>query len=151
MTTLAIIEFVRDHAGLVTAFVGTLLTFIGLMLATHWSIVSNKLKALEDADGALTARVGTVEVTLAEYKEHIGAGDKMFKQLMDRVETHMTEEEDQVWGGMRDLGKQISSMHEDNLKAHAAIVERLVRVETKLPNGELARLTAMIERLVGKV
>jgi hypothetical protein len=142
--------FIANNPGITAAFIGLLITGLITLVASYWAMIASRLKSLEATDSKLEERVHEVETTLGKYEEHVGAGDKMFAQLMARVERHMTEEEDQVWGGMRELGNKLSMIHEDNLKAHTAIVERLAKVETKLPNGELQEVLEIVRGLRGR-
>ena len=146
----AITTFIAANPGITAAFVGVLLSGLVMLIASYWTIIARRLDKLEHTDASIDNRVKEVEATLVRYEEHVGAGDAMFKQLMARVERHMTEEEDQVWGGMKELGNKMGIIHEDNLKAHAAIVERIARMESKLPNGELAKLMGLVQTLVDR-
>lgn len=142
-----LMAFVTEHPGVALAVIGGLFSLIVSLIAAYWKMIANRLDKLEETDAQLSGRVKDVEETLVEYKEHIGAGDAMFKQLMDRVERHMTEEEDQVWSGITDLSNKLSAIHEDNLKAHTVIVERLAKVEAKMPNGQLNEVLDLVRKL----
>jgi hypothetical protein len=147
LTNLLLVNFVRDYPGAAAWMLAGLLGLIVTLVGGYYWIVSSELKKLSDRDEDMGKRLVDVEKTLEKYEEHVGAGDKMFAALMARVERHMTEEEDQVWGGMRELGVRLGQIHEDNLKAHATIVERLAKVETKIPNGEMAELLGLVRSM----
>jgi hypothetical protein len=147
LTNLLLVNFVKDYPGAAAWMLAGLLGLIVTLVGGYYWIVSSELKKLSDRDEEMGKRLVDVEKELKKYEEHVGAGDIMFKQLMDRVERHMTEEEDQVWGGMRELGVRLSQIHEDNLKAHALIVERLAKVETKIPNGEMIEILGLVRGL----
>ena len=151
IATLAFVTFISNNPGFAAWLIGGLFAIIGALVASYWIMISSRLTALETVDHEIEERVSNVEVAIGKYEEHIGAGDRMFKQLMDRVERHMTEEEDQVWTGMSKLSDKLGEIHEDNLKAHASIVERLVKVESRLPNGELGKIQALVKEIAAKV
>lgn len=154
-------SFIAEHSELVTWIIGGLIAVIGSLISGFWFIVSQRLEKLEEADERLAARVSEVEISLEGYKEHIGAGDAALEKLFARVEKHMTEEEDQVWGGMDGLKTQLNLMQLENQKAHAEIINhfgpRLAAVETSvariekgLPNGELKEALAILRELKGR-
>jgi hypothetical protein len=145
---LLVTVFIANHPGVVAAFIGALITLLGVLMGGYAAFIGSRLKDLENADDRLDSRVGSVETTLSRYEEHVGAGDRIMRELADRVEKHMTEEEDKVWTGIIKLGDRLTDMHTDNMAAHQTIVERLAKVETKIPNGELTRLIDMVQGLI---
>lgn len=124
--------FISSHPGVVAAFIGLLLSAVGTLVLGYWAWVGKRLEKLETTDAHLEERVGTVEEELVKYAEHVGAGDKIFGRLQTSI---------------GELSGKLSSIHEDNLKAHTTIVERLARVETKMPNGELAEVLRIVKGL----
>lgn len=149
--TLAFITFITNNPGFAAWLIAGLFTIIGGLILAYWTMIASRLSKLEETDAKLGDRVAGVEQTLKGYEEHVGAGDKLFKTLMDRVERHMTEEEDQVWSGINKLSDKLIQIHEDNLSAHALITERLTRVEAKMPNGELGKLASVVDQIAKKV
>jgi chromosome segregation ATPase len=119
------------------------------------------------------AKVEVVKVEVAEYKAHVGVGDAELHSLKARIEAHMTEEEAVVWSGMKSLGEKLSALQVENVTAHAAIIEKgheqrldigqrvsaleaqqheimgkVESIEGKLPNGDTARLTKLLEAVL---
>jgi hypothetical protein len=145
-----VIAFIRENPGVVAWLVGGLFTLILTVVGAYWGLIASRLSKLEEADLSLANRVGEVEVTLGRYEEHVGAGDQLLKKLAERIERHMNEEEDKVWNGIGNLTNQLSQMQKENLEAHAFLTERLVRVETKMPNGQLDKMVQMLQVLTDR-
>lgn len=135
ITVFAVISFISSHPGVVAAIVGVLVTLIGALIGGYWGFIGQELRKLKDADIQLRDRVGDVELTLRGYEEHVGAGDKMLSELR---------------GGFTHLDTRLAQMHTDNITAHSAIVERLAKVETRMPNGELTTLVNMVQALINR-
>jgi hypothetical protein len=150
LTLLAVINFITTNPGITAAFIGLLLTLIGVLMGGYAAFIGSRLRELEEADEKLIYRVSMVEVCLGKYEEHVGAGDKILRELAARVERHMTEEEDKVWTGITKLNDRLIEIHTDNMEAHRMIGERLARVENRMPNGELSRITTMLESLISQ-
>lgn len=116
------------------------------------------------------AKVEIVKVQVAEYKAHVGIGDTELRSLKIRIEEHMAEEEKVIWTGMKSLDQKLAAMQLENISAHAAIIEKgheqrldiaqrvsslevqqreiigkIESVESKMPNGDTARLTKLLE------
>jgi hypothetical protein len=130
--SLLIINFISNNPGITAAFIGLLLTGLFTLVGTYWAMISRRLDKLEATDEGISKRVQDVEETLVQYKEKVGAGETMFQSLTS---------------GIHNLSTKMGVMHEDNLKAHTLIVERLARVETKLPNGQLQEVLDIVKGL----
>lgn len=144
------VTFIANNPGVAATVGATLVSIIVGLVAAYWKIVAGRLDKLEQTDAKLVGEIGALTTRVERYEEHVGAGDKILEKLMTRVERHMTEEEDQVWNGITELSNKLTTIHQDNLLAHSAIVERLAKVEAKMPNGELTRLVGMVQSLLDK-
>ena len=147
---LLFITFIKDNPGFIAWLVGGLFTVIFATIGAYWGLIASRLNKLEATDANLAARVGEVEVTLGRYEEHVGTGDLLLRQIGERIDHHMTAEEDKVWSGIDNLANQLSEMQKENLQAHAYLTERLTRVETKMPNGQLDKMLQMLQVLTDR-
>jgi len=144
----AFVNFLAANPGFAAWLIGGLFAVIAAMIAAYWGYMRSKIEHLETTDQDLVRRVETTEKTLEAYKEHVGAGDKVLQEMSARVSKHMDEEEEKVWGHMRVVSTKISDMQVENVEAHASLTERLVRVESKIPNGQLDKMLCLIKELV---
>lgn len=127
-------------------------------------------KAISDRVEEVDIKVEAVKAQVSEYKTHVGIGDAEMHALKTQIEAHMTEEETVVWSGMKNLGDKLTAIQVENVNAHAAIIEKghqqridiaervssleaqqrailskVESIENKLPNGDSARLTKLLE------
>lgn len=132
---LGITTFIAANPGITAAFVGLLITAIVGLVGSYWAMIASRLKTLEATDNRLEQRVHEVETTLARYEEHVGAGDKMTAQFVT---------------SLNNLSAKLDKIHTDNQAAHSTTAERLAKVETRMPNGELLKLVGMVQTLISR-
>ena len=155
---LAFVTFIAANAGFVAWFIGGLLSIMAVLLVSAYKLVYSQMGELKVVDSALEARVGVVEKKLAAIEPNVGAGERALQALNARIEKHMTEEEQQVWAGIRALGNKLNEIQVENVEAHAQIVteygERLAKIETrmesiqsKMPNGQITEMLALLKKL----
>lgn len=74
--------------------------------------------------------------------------------IKNRIEAHITREEDLVWNKIDERFTHIECRiqeYQDKANArHEDVIQRLVRVENKIPNGELKRMANLLEQLVNR-
>lgn len=130
-----LMTFVSEHPGMALTFMGALISGLAALVGGYWKMIAGRLDKLEATDAALGDRVHEVEERLAQYQEHIGAGDNMLTKLENSIEG---------------LAKDLKLYHGDNLTAHTLIVERLAKVEAKMPNGQLDEILRIVKNLDGR-
>lgn len=68
--------------------------------------------------------------------------------IAKRLERHVGEETEEMWEKVDEIKDLVRQGQILNTEGHAVLGERLARMETKLPNGELIAMRSMLETLV---
>lgn len=65
-----------------------------------------------------------------------------------RLEKHTGEETEGMWEKVDEIKDLVRQSQILNTEGHAQIGERIARIESRLPNGELAEIKAMVSALM---
>jgi chromosome segregation ATPase len=194
-------DFIRDHPTIVAWALGLLLslvvaeaTLLGAWIRSKFEDVKDQIRVhRQHVDenhahienrivgcgeenkkrlGRIEDRLDDAEKDLVEYREHVGAGEDELRRMNARVEKHMTEEETQVWGAMREIQKSLADMKVENVEAHgniiagrtqlvaevAALGARITTMEPKVsdlhrerPNGELRMILSSLQQVLDRL
>jgi len=122
---LGITAFIASNPGLIAWLLGVLFTALAGMSGTYYKIIYKRL-------GVLGVRVSEVERTLLAMP-----GREAVAQLGN---------------GIDDLKEQMRAMQLENIEAHGKIVsdhgQRLARIESRMPNGELTEMLRLLRSMV---
>lgn len=155
---LAFVSFIAANPGFVAWLIGGLVSTLAILILGAYKLIYQRIGDLEKVDASISTRVAHVEVRLAAIEPNVGAGQEALNALRARIERHMTEEEDQVWSGIRSLSDKLSEIALENVAAHGRIEsehgQRLATIETQmeavkrgLPNGDIKEMLAILKRL----
>lgn len=83
-----------------------------------------------------------------------GALGLYVRAIKNRIENHIDREEDLVWRKIDDKFTQIedkfSTFQDRADERHTQLIQRLTAVESKIPNGELKRMSRLLQELVDR-
>lgn len=162
---LGLVNFIASNPGFAAWAFGVLLSMLAALLLGGYKLIYQQMGELKLVDAAVERRVGIVEMRLASIEPNVGAGQQALNVLTARIEKHMTDEEDQVWAGIRSLTNKLAEIQVENVEAHAEIkgqmderlshsIERLAKIETrmetiqsKMPNGQIQEMLTLLKKL----
>ena len=133
LTILAFTTFIANNPGFVAVLIGALFSIISALLVVFWQVLSKQIGGLQATDDKVIKRLEDAERLL----------EKVQSSMENRVADLGSISED-----IRELHTLVHRQGVENMAAHAAITERLVRVETKMPNGELQEALQLLRELV---
>jgi uncharacterized coiled-coil protein SlyX len=156
--SLGFVTFIAANPGFVAWLLGGLVSTLALLIIGAYKLIYEQIGDLKRVDSDLERRVGSVESRITALEPNVGAGERALNLLTARIEKHMTEEEAQVWTGIRALGDKLNEIQVENVEAHAKIVteygERLAKIETrmenissKMPNGQINEMLSLLKKL----
>jgi hypothetical protein len=103
--------------------------------------VRGQVKKVDEHNSAQDSRLGVIEMSV---REHVAAGIGEIRAITGSVErtertllSHIEKEEGQTWVKLDGIKDGIAALALSNEQAHAALVERVAKTESKLPNGDL--------------
>lgn len=76
------------------------------------------------------------------------ARDRHKETMMFR--THVKREEAEVWPGVKALDLKITGYHEEMLRQFGEQGQRIARVESRMPNGELREIKDLLRQAIGR-
>ena len=76
------------------------------------------------------------------------ARDRHKETMMFRV--HVRREEAEVWPGVKALDEKITRYHEETLRQFGEQGQRIARVESRMPNGELREIKDLLRQAIGR-
>ena len=152
------VTFISQNPGFIAWLIGGLVATLAALIVGAYKLIYQQMGDLKDVDSALEHRVANVETRITALEPNVGAGQQALSALNARIEKHMTEEEDQVWTGIRSLTEKLNEIQVENVEAHAQIVtehgERLAKIEirmeniqSKMPNGQITEMLALLKKL----
>lgn len=134
------------------AIAGLLVAVLGGIMSSITALIAYFIKKNEEAQDRSIADLATfatwARAELAKYELHVGAGKTALEALHTDVRDHVTREESIFWKKVEAMQAVNAAFQEANAQGHAAILQRLVQVEAKMPNGELERMALDIAKLV---
>lgn len=134
------------------AIAGLLVAVVGGIMSTITALIAYFIKKNEEAQDKAIADLAVfanwARAELAKYELHVGAGKAALEALHTDVRDHVTREESIFWKKVEAMQAVNTAFQEANAQGHAAILQRLVSVEGKMPNGELERMALDIAKLV---
>ena len=150
--------FIASNPGFVAWLIGGLVSTLALLILGAYKLIYQEMAELKEVDASISTRVAHVETRLAAIEPNVGAGQQALNALTARIEKHMTEEEDQVWTGIRALSDKLSEIALENVAAHGRIEsehgQRLATIETRMetiqkgmPNGQISEMLALLKKL----
>jgi hypothetical protein len=156
--SLGFVTFIAANPGFIAWLIGGLVSTLALLIVGAYKLIYQQIGDLKSVDASISTRVAHVETRLAAIEPNVGAGERALSLLTARIEKHMTEEEAQVWTGIRSLSDKLNEIQVENVEAHAQIVtehgERLAKIETrmesiqsKMPNGQINEMLALLKKL----
>jgi hypothetical protein len=74
--------------------------------------------------------------------------DRHKETMMFRV--HVRREETEVWPGVKALDAKITGYHEETLRQFGEQGQRIARVESRMPNGELREIKDLLKSALGR-
>lgn len=141
---LGLTTFIASNPGFAAWVLGGLVTTIGILLAAHYGYIAKRINSLEASDNQLKDEINDIQVQLAEYKDHVGAGDLRLIEIRTSIDDHVTKEENIFW-------KKIEAISEAQRISNEALLQRMASVEAKMPNGEIKELVLAVARVEAAV
>lgn len=142
LVNLLVINFIRENPGFVAWLLGGLVMAITSLIGMAYSIFYQRLAKLD-------GRVDTVEQELEEYEKHIGIGEQALRDLTQRIDRHMTEEEIRVWGTVKEINEKLAEIQVGHGERLAKIEALTGDIRKATPNGDIAKMLRLLETLVG--
>ena len=76
------------------------------------------------------------------------ARDRHKETMMFRA--HVKREEAELWPSVVALGEKITGYHEETLRQFGEQGQRIARVESRMPNGELKEIKQLLRQALGR-
>lgn len=122
LTVFAFTTFIAGNPGFIAVLLAGMSSLIVMLVGAYWALIATRLKSLEAADAA------------------------MAKELHDYIQ----QQDSEVANAIRGVTSKLTEFQLENVAAHASITERIVRVEAKMPNGQITKIMKGLERLLAQ-